>query len=53
MRDTNDIVGTVDGIELRSAEVEWMCGARGIDWSMRCSIDVGVNVPAVTVEMFE
>ena len=33
--------------------MEWMCGARVIEWSIPCSSDVGVNVQVVKVEMFE
>ena len=40
--DSYDFLGTGDGIELRSAELEWMCGARVIEWSIRCSSDFGV-----------
>ena len=41
------------GIELRGAEVELMCGARVIEWRIRCSSDVGVNVHVMKVEIFE
>ena len=51
--DSYDILPTGDGIELRSAEMEWMCGARVIEWSIRCSSDVSVNVQVVKVQMFE
>ena len=51
--DSYYILGTGDGIELRSGEVEWMCGARVIEWSIRCCSDVGVNVQVVKVEMFD
>ena len=39
--------------ELRSAYLEWMCGARMIEWSIPCSSDVGVDVQVVKVEMVE
>ena len=39
--------------EWRNAEVARICGARVIEWSIRCSNDVGVNVQVVKVEMFE
>ena len=32
--------------------MEWMCGARVIESSNRCSSDVGVNFQVVKVEMF-
>ena len=50
---SSDILGTGAGIELRSGELEWMCGARVIEWSIRCSSDVSVNVQVVKVQMFE
>ena len=51
--DYYDFLGRGDGIELRSGEVEWMCGARVIEWSIRCSNDVGDNVSGVKGEMFD
>ena len=51
--DSYDFLGTGDGIELRSGEEEWMCGAGVIEWSIRFFSDVGVNVQVVKGEMFE
>ena len=51
--DSYDFLGTGDGIELRSGEVEWMCGARVIEWSIRCYNDVADNVQVVKVQMFD
>ena len=33
--------------------MDWRCGALVIEWSIRCSSDVGVNVQVRKVEMIE